>query len=285
MSDAVQPKGAYGLEVSGLPHADLLVPVREAGWPRVSVRVQDRSAREDALTEVGNERATLNLDGELVILRRRERSAVFATIERSDPGRLIHPLLTATGTVFAWWHGHEALHGGAFVGERGAWGLLGDRGAGKSSLLAALAGAGHAVLTDDLLVVADGVALAGPRCVDLRSDMIGPAGVAGRTMPVRGDERERLVLGPVSAEVPLQGWILLCWGPGTGVRSLDAGERLTRLSAQRNVQGLRAGQFLDLVRLPAWELTRARDRASLEVAVEMALDVSTRAGQPGSLQQ
>jgi hypothetical protein len=186
--------------------------------------------------------------------------------------------LTAAGTVFAWWHGREAFHGGAFVVDGGAWALLGDRGAGKSSLLAALAGAGHAVLTDDLLVTADGVALAGPRCVDLRPDMTGPAGVSGRTTPVRGDERERLVLGTVPAEVPLRGWILLSWRAGAGVSSLDAGERLTRLSAQRNVQGLRHEQFLDLVRLPAWELTRARDRASLEVAVEMALDISTRAG-------
>jgi hypothetical protein len=105
--------------------------------------------------------------------------------------------------------------------------------------------------------------------------MTGPTGLEGRTRPVRGDERERLVLGRVSAEVFLRGWILLSWGADAGVRSLGASERLARLSGQRNVQGLRHEQFLDLVRLPAWELTRPKDWASLDVAVEMALDLST----------
>ena len=41
----------------------------------------------------------------------------------------------------------------------------------KSTLLAWLALAGHDVLSDDLLVLADGAVAAGPRCLDLSADV------------------------------------------------------------------------------------------------------------------
>jgi hypothetical protein len=176
--------------------------------------------------------------------------------------------------VFALWHGHEAFHGGAFVTPHGAWALLGDRGAGKSSLLAGLAIAGQKILTDDLIVVVDDVALAGPRCADLRESALVPLELDGRTEPVRGGERHRLRLSPVEAEVPLRGWILLSWGAGLNVRALEPGERLRRLTAQRNGPGAHPTRLLELARLPAWELERPLGWESLEPAVRRLLDVA-----------
>jgi hypothetical protein len=283
VTDADHLRGAYGLEVIGLPDPEPLVAIQSGMWPPVHVRVECATAA--SVPEIGDERAVLSLDGgESAVLERRSRTAVFTTPDGSDGGRLVHPLLTAAGTVFAWWHGKEAFHGGAFVIDAGAWAILGDRDLGKSSLLAAIADAGYDVLADDLLVVDGDAALAGPRCIDLRPDAIGPSNIEGRTTPVRGNQRERLPLPPVAAAVPLRGWILLGWGDGPRTRSLGPGERLERLASQRNVQGVRPEQFLHLVRLPAWEIVRPREWTSVEVTVEMTLGL-TGAGfrEPGRL--
>jgi hypothetical protein len=279
-------RGAYGLEVIGLPDVGSLVEIESGLWPQVQVRVDPAPPIAPA-TAIGSEHAVLSLDGgESAILERRERTAVFTTSDGSDQGRLVHPLLTAAGTVFAWWHGREAFHGGAFVTKAGAWAVLGGRGSGKSSLLAAIAAAGHDVLADDLLVVDGDAALAGPRCVDLRPDATGPSGIEGRTTAVRGNERERLPLGSVAPAVALCGWILLAWGRGLRTRSLGPSERLERVSAQRNVQGVRQAQFLHLMRLPAWELERPREWASIEVTVEMALGLAdSGVGKPSGLKK
>ena len=127
------------------------------------------------------------LNGERALLDRSERSATFLLGSADDDGRIVHPLLTAAGVIFAWWHGLEALHAGAFTTPQGAWRCVGGQGEqGKSSMLARLALAGRPVLTDDLLIVNGKLALAGPRCLDLRENGLGPAGLDGMTKPCGG---------------------------------------------------------------------------------------------------
>jgi hypothetical protein len=63
------------------------------------------------------------------------------------------------GMVFALWHerrGTVTLHGSAAAVGGRAVAFLGDKGAGKTSVAAAHVAAGHAFLTDDLLVVEQG---------------------------------------------------------------------------------------------------------------------------------
>jgi hypothetical protein len=268
--------GAYGLELTGLPHVDLLVPVPSSrSWPVVRVLRELREAVDERPDYADLERADMGLlDGERALLDRREHSATFLVRSVEDDGRIVHPLLTAAGVIFAWWHGFEALHAGAFATPEGAWALLGEQGAGKSSMLARLALAGRPVLTDDLLIVDGKLALAGPRCLDLREDGLGPAGLEAMTEPVRGSERHRLRLGPVEPEVPLRGWILLSWGNDLELRPLSPTERLEQLSAQRNVQGIRVDGLLQLARLPAWELKRPLEWDSFEPAVHQVLELA-----------
>ncbi len=64
--------------------------------------------------------------------------------------------------------GRRSFHTGAFVASGGAWGILGGRDDGKSTMLAWLAVHGHEIVCDDVLIVGQGDALAGPRCIDLR---------------------------------------------------------------------------------------------------------------------
>jgi hypothetical protein len=268
--------GAYGLELSGLSHlTDLLVPVPSGrSWPHVRISTELGGA-EDRPDHADLERADMGLlDGDRALLSRKDRSATFLLKTADHDGRIVHPLLTAAGVIFAWWDGREALHAGAFVTPGGAWALIGEQGAGKSSMLARLALAGRPILTDDLLIVSGELALAGPRCLDLRADGPGAAGLDGMTEPVRGSERHRLRLGPVDPEVPLRGWILLSWGDELELRQLSPTERLEQLSVQRNVQGIEPGKILQLARLPAWELKRPFEWGSLEPAVHTVLELA-----------
>ena len=83
---------------------------------------------------------------------------------------LVHPFLAPAAALFAHWHGREGLHGGALALGGTAWGVIGDRLGGKSSLLAALAVSGTDVVCDDVLVLDGREVYPGPRTVDLRED-------------------------------------------------------------------------------------------------------------------
>ena len=134
--------------------------------------------------------------------------------------------------------------------------------------------AGFDVLTDDVLVISQELALAGPRCVDLRDGSVRFLGLSSETLVVREGQRRRLQLGPVAPEVPLRGWILLSWGPELSLERLSLAERVEGLAA--NLVGLHQTRFLELGRLPAWRLTRPEEWQSFQPAVERLVEAATR---------
>ena len=101
----------------------------------------------------------------------------------------MHPYLAPVALVMARWLGREGFHGGGIVAGGGVWGVLGDKTAGKSTTLAWLAREGVGVVSDDVLVIDGGTALAGPRSVDLREEAAERLGV-GEPMG-RVGQRER----------------------------------------------------------------------------------------------
>jgi hypothetical protein len=258
----------------GVEDARMLVAVPgDTPWPLVTIhwRQSDQTGGPD---RIGDRRADVELlDGERAVIERTARRATLLARSPADDGRLVHPFLAAVGTIFAWWNGQDALHGGAFLTEGGAWALLGERGAGKSSMLAALHLAGHPVLADDVIVIAGGAALAGPRCVDLRPDAVHALGVADRVETVRGGERFRLVQPEVQPQAPLRGWIALSWSERVDARPLTPAERLEHLAAHSAFPPQQPGGLVGLAELPGWELTRPRTPASLEPAVDRLLDL------------
>lgn len=268
--------GAYGLSFLGTSSASsLLVPTPEV-WPLV--RLERRRGRVLVRrTYLDDETGELALTGESALaLHRAPGRAVFRTPEPLSDAELVHPYLAPVGAVFARWGGREAFHAGAFRHGGGVWALIGGRASGKSSTLAWLALAGHEVLCDDLLVVNRGMALAGPRCVDLRASGARQLGV-GELLGVRGPrERWRMVLGPVPPELPVQGWVFLQWGEAVDIVRLSGRERLTQLAANRSIllEATDPEVLLDLAALPAWRLTRPRHWSSLPSAVDRLLDVA-----------
>ncbi|MGH2874862.1 MAG: hypothetical protein ACRDLV_01290, partial [Solirubrobacteraceae bacterium] len=189
----------------------------------------------------------------------------------SDVGHdeIVHPLLGRVGAQLARACGGDALHAGAVVGPAGAWAIVGPKGAGKSTLLSALAAAGTPVLTDDVLVLRDGVALAGPRCVDLRP---GPPDFGPGTAVRPGDPRRRIVLPPIAAEHPLQGLIHLEWSEADiALDPLRPSGAISRLLALRGEKGYpaRPETLLNLAALTTVRLRRPRSWATLADSVAL----------------
>jgi hypothetical protein len=143
-----------------------------------------------------------------------------------DVDTAVHPLLSVAAWMRARLMGLEVLHAGAVLTGRGAWLVLGDKEAGKSTLLAQLHAEGLPVVADDLAILDAGHVYSGPRCLDLRSDMRRVLGI-GRS--VRSAERWRVDLPPVAAEHRVAGFVELRWSDRYGVTAVEPCERLARL--------------------------------------------------------
>ncbi len=268
------PRGAYGVVIPSVEAPNLLTPAAE-GWREIDIVREGGDGT--APIAIGPDEATFPLArGGSLTLRRVEHRAVFRTPYAISDDELVHPYLAPVGAVFARWNGRESLHAGAFVAGGRAWAVVGTREAGKSTLLAALHAAGHPIVTDDVLVIDDGLALAGPRAIDLRAGAAAGVGLVERPDGVREDSRERVRLPPVPAEMPLAGWIVLAWGDALGLRPLPVANRFAPLVAQRSavLPGDDPVGLLDLVKLPAYELVRPRDFSALRPAVDRLAELA-----------
>jgi hypothetical protein len=264
---------AYGMRVDGIGPLPGLALCGAEGWPRVHFtrEVTDEvlparsDVREDRAT-IANPAATLLVDRDRAEVR--VRSA--APVPEAD---LVHPCLWPVGAVFARWRGAETLHAGAFAqpGDRSAWAVMADSRGGKTSFLAMLALTGAEVLTDDLLVIEGGECLAGPRCLDLRPEVVQRLGLSDRiTTPVRSTSRERLPLAPCDGRWPVAGFVELAWGDAVAVERLEPVAGLAALARHRRVQGLGAefAQLLEFVGRPILRLKRPHGWESADEAVQ-----------------
>lgn len=273
-----EANAAYGFRWAGLLDETLAVEGAD-GWPTVSVRqtlVSDQESLE--IEGVGADSASIQTLAARLRLDRLSSSLEIRTREHLPMTDVIHPTLWPAASVFARWHEHETFHAGAvsFDGQR-AWAILGDRGDGKSSLLAALALHGAEVLADDLLVVAGQRCFAGPRCIDLRNEAAVALRIPAAAPLVRSTERRRLRLGPCAAEYALCGFVHLRWGAEVRLERLLPVERLPLLLEHRRIAGLGADfeHLLDLVGLPVIRVTRPRDwRANRRLVAALEPDLA-----------
>jgi hypothetical protein len=270
--------GAYGFVVRGLEEAAALWVAVPASWPELRVRVERGTARVTA-DRFGPDHAELRLrtvDGS-VALDRLAGTVAFSMPEATPAAAVAHPFLAAPALIAAHWLGRETFHAGGFVVDGRAWAVLGDQGDGKSSLLAGLAGHDVPVLSDDVLVVDGGRALAGPRSIDLRPDAAAQLGTGVALGVVGGRERWRVALEPVAPALPLAGWVSLRWGAdgdAPAVRPLRGAARLAAVAGHRGVRLPPSGEgsaLLELSALPVLELCRPRAWASADAACERLL--------------
>ena len=262
---------AYGIAFSGLPPVSELTCATEvSSAPTVRVRMLDRDHPTPVLHPLDASRNVRRLlDGRVLALDRRAASATFYGPPLT-PDVLAHPYLGPVATTFSRWLGRESFHAGAFVHEGRAWGVLGPRTAGKSTLMAALAAHRVPVLVDDVLITDGDHVFAGPRCIDLREP--GPRGRGG-LVPARHGTRWRLGLPAIPDRVELAGWIFLRWGPEVAMEPLAAGDLMRRLAVERAGPGMPsdAAAFLALATRPAWDLHRPQDFDQLDTTVDRLL--------------
>ena len=257
--------GAYGLALPDLLDARHLL-AESPGWPswRIDHRFPPSADAENGKEVLTDERARLRLSGGgFVEIDRKRRSSVLVLPTRPRDTEVVHPYLGLTAATAARWRRWCTFHAGALVTGRSAWGILGPKGAGKSTFLAWFAGLdGGAALTDDVLVVdRSGQALSGPRCIDLRrdaADRFGPAEALGM---VGARERWRLTIGSAPASAPLRGWIQLQWGETTELQPLSPSATFSAITGNLALRILPPDpeDLLELAALPAWRLVRPRN--------------------------
>ena len=223
---------------------------------------------------VDAERAAVPLlDGGGLQLDRAARTALITTAHELTDDELAHPYLAPIAAVHSHWLGRAAFHAGAIVVAERAWGVIGEREAGKSTLLAAVHAAGGVVLADDLLVMDGGIVYSGPRTLDLRQEAAARF-PAARSLGVAGArERWRLDLGPAPAEVPLGGWIVPTWAEKLSIAVQPGAAAAHHIAPARSVQGLAIDPkaFMAAAAHPAVEFARPKDLDDLEVSVAALL--------------
>jgi hypothetical protein len=271
--------GAYGIRITGLEEAaELLVEVDE-GAPAYAIRAEIGSADGAPVERVDDDGARLRLQsGGEIVIDRAARTVVYRVPHDVRPDELVHPYLAPAAAVIGRWLGRESVHAGAFAVDGRALGVVGTRESGKSSTLAWLARQGIDVLCDDMLIVDGDRPFAGPRSIDLRADAAQRLD-AGEAIGVTGArERWRLALGTTtSGRTRLVGWVFLAWGDETDARPLPARERIPRIAEERGLRltPVRPDSLLELAELPAWELSRPRDWASLPRAASLLLELAS----------
>lgn len=269
--------GAYGLRLGGdSPGSELLAQVPD-GAPIVTIK--RRTGQKSVPNHVDESRATVPLiDGGGIEMRRADRSANITTPQELSDDELVHPYLAPVAAVHSHWLGRAAFHAGGIVLDGRAWGVVGIREAGKSTLLAALDDAGVTVMSDDLFVVAGSEAFAGPRTLDLRPGAAKQFRRARQLGVAGARERWRLDLGAAPTAAPLAGWVVPQWGDTVRIWREPGAAAAHHIAPARSVGGIAISPqaFLEAAAKPAVVFERPRDFAALRAGSD-ALISSLRA--------
>jgi hypothetical protein len=271
--------GAYGLHLTGLDTASRYLVKAPATWPQLAI---ERTAAPAASID----QATMNDDwAEFGVLDRSNRvghgridraplAARFTGPAGFDDDAIIHPGLGMLAAIANRWLGRDAFHAGAFLTGDGAWAVMGAKDAGKSTTLAHLAAKGRGIVADDVLIIDNGHAFAGPRCVDLRegaADWLGQ----GESINTIGERRRwRVHVPAIPPVVPLRGWILPTWGDRIELEPVPALRRLPLLYANLALTQIPRypDRLLSLAALKFLVFRRPRRWEAMEEAAATLLD-------------
>lgn len=271
-SPAPTRPGAYGLHLPTLRDAGNVLVQAPEQWGEWQLVLAEGSGSPEEFVEDSRARIRSAPSGWVDIDRGRRMSTMHLP-KTPSPAEIAQPFLGSTAVVVAHWMGLQSFHAGAFVAHGRAWAILGTKGAGKSSLLAALSLRGTPILADDVLVVDRRLqGLAGPRCIDLRHEASTALGV-GETLGVVGTrERWRMGLNPVDPEVPLGGWIHLQWGEPE-IERVPAQERVEALFANLALRAqsrdpVVLSRLMELFALPMLCVRRPRDIDRIDETAE-----------------
>ena len=221
----------------------------------------------------------VTLTGGLIQLDLDQGRAILTAPSLPQADEIVHPYLSSLGAMTAYLIGEESFHAGAVVLDGGAWAIVGEREAGKSSTLASFAARGIPIVCDDMLVLHGRTALAGPRSIDLRGDASESLGLGEAIGVVGTRERWRMRVAPIEPELELRGWIFLEWADELEVVPVPVSQRLERLGRARGalLPPTKPAAVLELARLPGFALRRPRDLGLLPTALDAIVEaIETR---------
>ena len=267
-------RGAYGYKIPDLLSVGELLPESSGTWPTLRIIRSQSGPPPPPHNEVDDDRARIPLsDGGFVGMDRVTRTATVVDSALSQVG-LLHPMLAMVTALFAHWDGRDTFHAGCVVLDGGAWGVMGQRKAGKSTLLAYLASQGFSVVADDMVSLDGGKVHAGPRFIDLRSDVHESLALSVELESPR-PERKRLLLPSIQSEFGFRGWLQLCWGEEVMVDPVPIHERFSSIASQRIwlMPSKAPAALLDVVSLPCYRVRRPRALGALDETVSSVLAV------------
>jgi hypothetical protein len=274
LARTVDRGGAYGFRIRGVEVPPSHLVKAPAHWPSIELRVRTSVTAAPTAEYLDGDTANLNVrSGGSVFIDRIGQRATFTLSARPPAAALLHPHLAAVAAVNSFWCGRDSFHAGAFVADGGVWGLLGEKGFGKSSTLGALAGLGVSIVCDDVLVLDAGTAFAGPRSIDLRADAAERLGTGQRLGMIGERERWRMELGMIEPELPFRGWVALRWSGELSVRELRGSDRLRQLLRHRalRVPPPDRSALIDYAARPFLEFSRPHGWSSMESGLERLL--------------
>lgn len=273
--------GAYGISLQGEalgPDAARWLGEAPAHWPVWSVeRVPLGDAPRPGTNELDDHSARIGLsNGGTCEVGFDERRIRLHLAESEPADAVLHPGLAAAFIMAAHHERLACFHAGVVVLHGVAWGVLGHKGAGKSTTLAELDRAGHPVLADDLLIVRDGQALRGPRFIDLRPSAAPrfPEAVDVGRLGLR--HRHRLPLEAAPDEAPFGGWIVPTWSGELGVASVQPQHRIAVLADLLSVRAAPANptELLDLAAVPMLTIARPKDFARVIDYLDLVVEAT-----------
>ena len=286
--DGAAGRAVYGLRVSGLDEITELDGPADQGDDLIPVHVCQAELPAPQLQGIDGERTIRELpDNRQLHLERTTGRATFFGAAL-PPDELAHPYLGPVAITFNRWAGREVFHAAAFVVDGRAFVILGARTAGKSTLVAGLAGRRIPILADDIVVIDHSTVYAGPRSVDLRDPLPDslPDNQLPAARPSRLGTRTRIGLPPMPLRWPLGGWIFLHWHDGApSIRPVPLPELLGRLAGCRLLPGLPSDptRILALCSAPAWDFNRNKSWDEFARSVETllaAVDLSSSLPEP-----
>jgi hypothetical protein len=278
-SNGHPPSGTYGfrLIVNGSAAALPGLLAAEPSDEAVEVTARLGSGRETR-RDVEPSRVVMSTERAGAIIVKRDPASVELLLPyEATAAALVHPLLTIPLSILARWRGDITLHGGAFHHAGAAWGVLGERTAGKSSMLGALGARSVPVAADDLLVIDErGWVRAGPPCVDLRPDVAKRLPDALYIGDVGTRPRYRLETPPAPHRSPLRGFFVLEWHDGDepSLEPMTMAERVQVLYRQESIALIGFAdprKFIALIGMPMWRLRRRPRWSATPAALDTLL--------------
>ena len=259
--------GVYGMRLLGVAPDPALLAEVAAGAPTFEVF---RSTTAAGPLEGGVVHELVEGAGSMAV-RVEQRQVEYRLGRELTDDEIVHPWLAPAAAAMALYDGQLALHGAVLEQGGRCVAVLGDREAGKSTLVAAAAARGLGVMTDDVIVLDAGHRVhAGPRCIDLRSGSAAHFALGSGDL-ARSGTRHRIALPAVPSSAALAAIVILAWGPALSATPMSgaqaAQQLLPHVAAAHD--GSSFHRVLDLARVPHLQLVRPRDFGLLDATMDL----------------